>query len=779
MMASIGPGFHPGMPQHPVVHPGHAIGAPGMAHTPSQPGAQQGIPPQMAAHLAASGPGGQINPSAMMGGMPQGAAGPNAHALQHLNPQMFQQQQHYMATQNPNAAQNVYNIQQQRIMQARQAGIMQHQIMGGMPMMNAQQFAQLRQGMQPRMPGHMPQGHLQQGGQHPTAQHQQLALQQMAIQQHQQQQQQQQHQAQQAANNAMHQGGQPGHPGHMTPHQLQTLQQQQQNQLAQSMAQQMPATVAQNQQPQPQPQPQPPPQPQGQPQQPQPPQPQQQGQQQQGQHQAQQASAGPQGPQRAATPAGGQTNQPQAQGPTVTQANQPQQPQPQQQQQQQAQAQNQSANQPQQPNAQLLQQQQFHLQMQAQQQAQQQHHKNDNMMKGQCLLKLMQFSEHLSNFPGTKGRDDVQYWQMFVDRFFSHRGIFRLSLPVTGSDSSNDEHGPDKQYEIVQPALARYFHTHFQSGIHQIQLTFERGTSDRQLTNGCHFLENPRASMIYWFENSHVVATGQLKAQFDSEQKLEMLEFNTQSHEEYVSRKMVINAARPTHMWAKEWKKVNGQDANASPEMSKKGKAKQLKSPPNAPPDFVIPHSAVKGNMGITESVFQFLEIVEVMGQMNPLFGYYQAHSSLSPYQALEQYVNTHITNGLPQATMNGHASGAIPPNQRTPSFSQFPLGASPAASHLQLPNSPHMGSPAQGHMQAPGMQLQQSAQGTNSSGPSANTSPASNKRRRPSAVKAEEDGGAPTPASLGAPQVNGVATKKPPTPRLAHNSKRQKVNPA
>jgi hypothetical protein len=160
-----------------------------------------------------------------------------------------------------------------------------------------------------------------------------------------------------------------------------------------------------------------------------------------------------------------------------------------------------------------------------------------------------------------------------------------------------------------------------------------------------------------------------------------------------------------------------------------------------------------------------------------PLFNFYQTHSALDPYQALEQYVNTHINNIAQHVTMNGHPPGNMPPTQRTPSFSQFPLGASPAASHLQLPNSPHMGSPAQGHMQAPGMQLQQSQQGTSSSGPSANTSPASNKRRRPSTVKAEEDSGAPTPASIGASQVNGV-TKKPPTPRMSHN-KRQKVNPA
>lgn len=52
------------------------------------------MPPQMAAHMAASGPGGQVNPAAMMAGMPQGAPGPNTHALSHLTPQIFQQQQY-------------------------------------------------------------------------------------------------------------------------------------------------------------------------------------------------------------------------------------------------------------------------------------------------------------------------------------------------------------------------------------------------------------------------------------------------------------------------------------------------------------------------------------------------------------------------------------------------------------------------------------------------------------------------------------------------------------
>jgi hypothetical protein len=93
MMASMGPGgaggFHPGMQQ--PVHPGHPM-APGMAHNPSQPGAQPGMPPQMGGHMV-SAPGGQPNPAAFMtGGMHPG--NPHAQAMQHLNPQMFQQQQH-------------------------------------------------------------------------------------------------------------------------------------------------------------------------------------------------------------------------------------------------------------------------------------------------------------------------------------------------------------------------------------------------------------------------------------------------------------------------------------------------------------------------------------------------------------------------------------------------------------------------------------------------------------------------------------------------------------
>jgi hypothetical protein len=148
------------------------------------------------------------------------------------------------------------------------------------------------------------------------------------------------------------------------------------------------------------------------------------------------------------------------------------------------------------------------------------------------------------------------------------------------------------------------------------------------------------------------------------------------------------------------------------------------------------------------------------MGQMNPLFSYSHTNATLTPYAALDSYVASVAQHG------NNPNQGQMPPGPRTPGLSNFPIGASPAAAHLQLPDgSPHISSPAQ----APGMQLQQSQHGTSSSGPSANTSPnTSNKRRRPSTVKNEEEN-----------QVNGTQASKAgvkPSPRIG---KRQKNNPA
>jgi hypothetical protein len=108
-----------------------------------------------------------------------------------------------------------------------------------------------------------------------------------------------------------------------------------------------------------------------------------------------------------------------------------------------------------------------------------------------------------------------------------------------------------------------------------------------------------------------LVANGTLRVQFDAEQKFELFEFVTTSHDEYVALKQVVEAATPLHNWVKDWHKLNNSDIKSSPEMSKKSKAKQLKSPQNPPPDGLsnLPPSGVTQSMGIPGAVLKFLEV--------------------------------------------------------------------------------------------------------------------------------------------------------------------------
>jgi hypothetical protein len=130
----------------------------------------------------------------------------------------------------------------------------------------------------------------------------------------------------------------------------------------------------------------------------------------------------------------------------------------------------------------------------------------------------MQFGDHLSQFAvsskpletymadgtqrlaaqGTKQRDDLNYWSTFVDRFFSPRGVLRHSVLIV------DEHS-NKQYEITFPALARYFYTHFESGIKNMQMIMEKGF-EKELPNNCHHIESQKSSFVYWFDNGSQVS---------------------------------------------------------------------------------------------------------------------------------------------------------------------------------------------------------------------------------------------------------------------------------
>jgi hypothetical protein len=174
--------------------------------------------------------------------------------------------------------------------------------------------------------------------------------------------------------------------------------------------------------------------------------------------------------------------------------------------------------------------------------------------------------------------------------------------------------------------------------------------------------------------------------------------------------------------------------------------------------------------------------MAEVFSAMTPLILYSQSNPTIPPREALEKMVSEHAVRA---AHMAGLAQGNLHAplqmsGQRTPGLSGPSQFESPALAHLGLPTgqgSPRLGgpvhtpSPAHNHIGGPvAMVHQQSQQGSNLSGSqvtSANTSPnATTKRRRPSAVKAEDDGG-------GA-EINGAGVSKvKPSPRMG--AKRQK----
>lgn len=172
---------------------------------------------------------------------------------------------------------------------------------------------------------------------------------------------------------------------------------------------------------------------------------------------------------------------------------------------------------------------------------------------------------------------------------------------------------------------------------------------------------------------------------------------------------------------------------------------------------------------------------------MGPIMEYFHNHPGVSPKESLFRVTQdsaqsmANINNARLQNQMAARANGQVAfPDQMNPGMNgpvpnQF---NSPAMGHLGIPQaqgSPLMGGPT--HTPSPAqnpaaggvaMIHQMSAQGSNlsgSQGPSTNTSPnVSNKRRRASAVKLEEEGGAG--------ESNG-ANKVKPSPKIG--GKRQK----
>lgn len=233
--------------------------------------------------------------------------------------------------------------------------------------------------------------------------------------------------------------------------------------------------------------------------------------------------------------------------------------------------------------------------------------------------------------------------------------------------------------------------------------------------------------------------SGSLRAQFARDGRIDVLEHIVSEFNEYIPLKM-MQAESP--------------EQKPSPTVTKGGK-KAAAAQQRANKIPVIPKSTVT-EWGVSDAVVMLLEIAETFSHMSSLFDYARSNPSLSAREALGQLVQTWRNN--PQNSMMGDATGQFnpgmpqPPSQATPgsNFNGQQQYASPApGAHLNLPNT---ASPASMNM-SPAMQAHGLQQGNQagSQGASANTSPqVTNKRRKPSGVKAEMDGDNATPESNG-----------------------------
>jgi hypothetical protein len=140
-----------------------------------------------------------------------------------------------------------------------------------------------------------------------------------------------------------------------------------------------------------------------------------------------------------------------------------------------------------------------------------------NQVKGHCILRLVQFGDHLSKFrvssksidmyllraahhldaQSLNQHDDLTYWSGFVETFFSPRGVLHHSVWVS-------DEGCGKPYQITYPALARYFNTHFESGVSNIQMIIGQ-VKEKELPHNCCYVESQKSSFIYRFENGSQV----------------------------------------------------------------------------------------------------------------------------------------------------------------------------------------------------------------------------------------------------------------------------------
>jgi hypothetical protein len=207
-------------------------------------------------------------------------------------------------------------------------------------------------------------------------------------------------------------------------------------------------------------------------------------------------------------------------------------------------------------------------------------------MGGMSILRLVQYQNDLGN---PERPNELDYWESFVEKFFSPEGVLRQQL-------WNSKNKGDKTFRIEYPSLPRFYLAHFVGGIEQIWMSV-LGASEKALVHaGHHTVWCGTASTKYAYKNGHVVITfGQVKVNFDSENRIELLDITTTSWKEYIWREQLLLPPK------------SPPDQKESPKLNKNLKRQQQKPAPSpqAPP---IPNSRVT-EYGVPGPLMQYLEV--------------------------------------------------------------------------------------------------------------------------------------------------------------------------
>ncbi|ORZ20208.1 LIM-domain binding protein-domain-containing protein [Absidia repens] len=214
---------------------------------------------------------------------------------------------------------------------------------------------------------------------------------------------------------------------------------------------------------------------------------------------------------------------------------------------------------------------------------------------GQAVLRLLQLGDFLT--PGERAALR-SFWDGFVLDFFADDSklLFGVWNAVTKEQ---------KQFELCQPLIARFFHTQYQCQLISIKLTMDQ-TMEYILPQGM-MVDCPVSSFIYRYDNdTMVVMTGRTSVtlRMDPIQgNLKIHQWNFVCHhvEEFISRHGVVDPVPPP--------------APPTPPITTKKKGKQQHPPPA--PKIIgkqVPNSLVN-EWGLPDRVYELLKMSDAMSK--------------------------------------------------------------------------------------------------------------------------------------------------------------------